>query len=289
MSDEQTTIAQLRELVDRFVGERDWHQFHTPKNLSMALAIEAAELMEHFQWLDPQESRAVAHDARASGRRSAKNWPTSSATRWRWPTSWGSTWREAFRDKMVKNADEVSGRRIPRPLGGRRPARQGELATPHRRGHIVPVKPVRGCLDDLAQVVDDAVPMIAAQIAHQLALGVLPEGRGRDQRGASWRRHFDILCLPFSASESCSRPMSNRGLRLRVSVERSMTSSRARPRDAAGAEQLAGDQDDKLRRAQAGRRQRLVEELRNAARCLAEVEASAGSGHLAELGAVDLR
>lgn len=61
--DERTTVHELRQLVERFVAERDWHQFHTPKNLAMALAIEAAELMEHFQWLDPQESRAVADDA----------------------------------------------------------------------------------------------------------------------------------------------------------------------------------------------------------------------------------
>lgn len=62
MSDASTTVAQLRALVDQFVAERDWKQFHTPKDLSMALAIEAAELMEHFQWLDPAESRAVADD-----------------------------------------------------------------------------------------------------------------------------------------------------------------------------------------------------------------------------------
>jgi NTP pyrophosphatase (non-canonical NTP hydrolase) len=62
MSDAAATVAQLRELVDQFVEERDWRQFHTPKNLAMALAIEAAELMEHFQWLDPAESRAVARD-----------------------------------------------------------------------------------------------------------------------------------------------------------------------------------------------------------------------------------
>jgi dCTP diphosphatase len=62
MSDAMTTVAQLRELVDQFVAERDWRQFHTPKNLAMALAIEAAELMEHFQWLDPAESRAIALD-----------------------------------------------------------------------------------------------------------------------------------------------------------------------------------------------------------------------------------
>lgn len=64
MSDQSTTVEQLRRLVDEFVGERNWHQFHTPKNLAMALAIEAAELMEHFQWLDAAESRAVADDVK---------------------------------------------------------------------------------------------------------------------------------------------------------------------------------------------------------------------------------
>ncbi len=42
------------------MSARDWHQFHSPKNLSMALAIEAAELMEHFQWLTAEQSRQVA-------------------------------------------------------------------------------------------------------------------------------------------------------------------------------------------------------------------------------------
>jgi NTP pyrophosphatase (non-canonical NTP hydrolase) len=58
--DDQITVAQLRQLVRAFVEARDWRQFHTPKNLSMSLAIEAAELMEHFQWLTPEESRDVA-------------------------------------------------------------------------------------------------------------------------------------------------------------------------------------------------------------------------------------
>jgi NTP pyrophosphatase (non-canonical NTP hydrolase) len=57
--DSQTTIAQLKQLVRQFVDERDWNQFHSPKNLSMALAIEAAELMEHFQWISIEESRAL--------------------------------------------------------------------------------------------------------------------------------------------------------------------------------------------------------------------------------------
>ncbi len=60
MNDQETPLGELREMVREFVGERDWKQFHTPKNISMALAIEAAELMEHFQWLTPEQSRAVA-------------------------------------------------------------------------------------------------------------------------------------------------------------------------------------------------------------------------------------
>ena len=63
MSDTSTTLADLREIVRRFVNERDWQQFHSPKNLSMSLAIEAAELMEHFQWIDIVESRQITKDA----------------------------------------------------------------------------------------------------------------------------------------------------------------------------------------------------------------------------------
>lgn len=62
MPDQQTTVAELRELLRQFVAERRWEQFHTPKNLTMALSIEAAELMEHFQWLTADESRAIVDD-----------------------------------------------------------------------------------------------------------------------------------------------------------------------------------------------------------------------------------
>ena len=57
--DQETTVNDLREMVQRFVSERDWHQFHAPKNISMALAIEAAELMEHFQWMETEPSRTL--------------------------------------------------------------------------------------------------------------------------------------------------------------------------------------------------------------------------------------
>jgi NTP pyrophosphatase (non-canonical NTP hydrolase) len=62
MNDEQTTVRQLKQIVKQFVDERNWHQFHTPKNISMALAIEASELMEHFQWLTAEESLSLAQD-----------------------------------------------------------------------------------------------------------------------------------------------------------------------------------------------------------------------------------
>jgi NTP pyrophosphatase (non-canonical NTP hydrolase) len=55
-------VAALRTLVRQFVAERAWEPFHTPKNLSMSLAIEAAELMEHFQWLTAEESLALRHE-----------------------------------------------------------------------------------------------------------------------------------------------------------------------------------------------------------------------------------
>ena len=57
--DPATSMAELKQVVRTFVEERDWKQFHSPKNLSMALAIEAAELMEHFQWISMDESRQL--------------------------------------------------------------------------------------------------------------------------------------------------------------------------------------------------------------------------------------
>ena len=61
-SDDATTVGELRAAVAAFVAEREWEQFHTPKNLAMSIAIEAAEIMEHFQWLTAAESAAVLDD-----------------------------------------------------------------------------------------------------------------------------------------------------------------------------------------------------------------------------------
>ena len=62
MPDDSTPVSALKEEVARFAAEREWGQFHSPKNLSMALAVEAAELMEHFLWVEGDASRAVVRD-----------------------------------------------------------------------------------------------------------------------------------------------------------------------------------------------------------------------------------
>ena len=58
-TDENTTIATLKAEVLAFAQARDWEQFHSPKNLSMAIAAEAAELMEPLLWVSTEESRAI--------------------------------------------------------------------------------------------------------------------------------------------------------------------------------------------------------------------------------------
>lgn len=55
----QDSLEQLRQRLAEFARARDWEQFHSPKNLSMALIAEAAELVEHFQWLSEEQSFAL--------------------------------------------------------------------------------------------------------------------------------------------------------------------------------------------------------------------------------------
>ena len=62
LADATTTVGELKEAVRRFVAERHWEPYHSPKNLVMALAVEAAELMEPFLWLGTEESRRLADD-----------------------------------------------------------------------------------------------------------------------------------------------------------------------------------------------------------------------------------
>lgn len=61
-------LSELQAELRHFAAERDWQPFHTPKNLSTALMVEAAELAEIFQWMTPDESRLVHRDAGAKER-----------------------------------------------------------------------------------------------------------------------------------------------------------------------------------------------------------------------------
>jgi NTP pyrophosphatase (non-canonical NTP hydrolase) len=56
------SIERLREALRQFAAERDWDQFHSPKNLAMALSVEAGELLEQFQWLSEEASKALPPD-----------------------------------------------------------------------------------------------------------------------------------------------------------------------------------------------------------------------------------
>lgn len=65
-SGEQAVLEALRDALRRFAAERDWDQFHSPKNLAMALSVEAAELLEHFQWVKEAESAALSPEQLAN-------------------------------------------------------------------------------------------------------------------------------------------------------------------------------------------------------------------------------
>ncbi|HXD42269.1 MAG TPA: nucleotide pyrophosphohydrolase [Ramlibacter sp.] len=59
-------LESLTAALRRFAADRDWDQFHSPKNLAAALSVEAAELLEHFQWLTEDQSRNLAPDQRSA-------------------------------------------------------------------------------------------------------------------------------------------------------------------------------------------------------------------------------
>lgn len=61
----EDALNRLRDALREFSADRDWQQFHTPKNLAMALAGEAGEVIEHFQWLSAEQSAALPDDIRA--------------------------------------------------------------------------------------------------------------------------------------------------------------------------------------------------------------------------------
>jgi len=65
------SLEGLRDVLQRFASDRDWNQFHCPKNLAIALNVEAAELLEHFQWMSDADSTALDPELQAKVREEA--------------------------------------------------------------------------------------------------------------------------------------------------------------------------------------------------------------------------
>jgi NTP pyrophosphatase (non-canonical NTP hydrolase) len=114
MADASTTLAQLKDAVRQFVAERAWEPFHSPKNLVMGLAVEAAELMEPFLWLDLEGSRRLTDDP---ARREAVADEMADVANYLLNLSnvLGIDLSDAVRAKLAKNAlkypaDQVRGR-----------------------------------------------------------------------------------------------------------------------------------------------------------------------------------
>lgn len=68
MMETNNDLLALRDILRKFAAARDWRQFHTPKNLAMALIVEAAELVEQFQWATPEESLDLSAEKAAAVR-----------------------------------------------------------------------------------------------------------------------------------------------------------------------------------------------------------------------------
>ena len=105
MPDATTTVAELKDAVRRFAEERDWERFHSPKNLAMGLAVETAELMEHFLWVDSEPSRRLVDDA-ARRQAIAEELADVAVYVLNLSLSLGIDLSDAVRMKMIKNAEK---------------------------------------------------------------------------------------------------------------------------------------------------------------------------------------
>ncbi len=113
-SDQTTTVQDLKTAVAEFVDARDWQQFHDPKNLCMSIAIEAAELMEHFQWLRSDQVKPDDLDDKTR-EQIAEELADILCFALSFANATGIDIATALRNKMVKNAakypaDQFRGR-----------------------------------------------------------------------------------------------------------------------------------------------------------------------------------
>jgi len=120
MNDSETTVSALKKVMDDFISARDWHQFHDAKNLSASIAIEAAELMEHFQWVHSDAVAAIKDDSKqmADIREEVAD---ILAYLLSFANSMGIDLSTAMADKLVKNGEKYP---VDRYYGRFQPAKQ---------------------------------------------------------------------------------------------------------------------------------------------------------------------
>lgn len=114
---ETTDLEALTARIRKFAEKRDWEQYHTPKNLTMALSVEVGELMEHFQWLSDEEARA-AQQSKTSSEEIPGELADVAIYLLRLADVLGVDLRQAVERKMDQNehrfpAEEVRGRATP--------------------------------------------------------------------------------------------------------------------------------------------------------------------------------
>lgn len=101
MTENPDRLLALRDALREFCAARDWGRYHTPKNLAMAMIVEAAELVEHFQWATEEESRALSPEKLGEVRDEVAD---TFIYLLELADSLGIDLIDAARDKMVKNA-----------------------------------------------------------------------------------------------------------------------------------------------------------------------------------------
>jgi len=105
MTDDATTLAQMKLSVAGFIREREWEKYHQPKNLAMSIAIEAAELMEVFQWAEPDEVARLLADEKVR-RQVSDELADILAFLLAFSNATGIDLAASFRDKMNRNAQK---------------------------------------------------------------------------------------------------------------------------------------------------------------------------------------
>ena len=105
MAGEHTTIAELKSLIEEFVADRDWAQFHSPKNLAMAIGVEAGELMDLFRWHSEAQSVQAMKNVTAR-KKAAEELADVVICALAFSNRTGINLAQAVRSKVLKNSNK---------------------------------------------------------------------------------------------------------------------------------------------------------------------------------------